>query len=303
MGFWDWLFRKPKDTRADALAILLKEERSKNTELHASLVACQTDRSKIFSAGQSAIREVATQLKRVADLEIQLTSFKDDNDKKQMLLDNQSRDLKDLQATCERRQGTIDNLKKQRDVLNQQVLQMQQEKKDITPEQLSAFLIAKYPQGMDVSKIWDEYAEAVTNAFAIKLIDPVKEISASEFRDSIVKAFPGIKFNSMLMESLYFCPSCSDIIRVIRNNWGNLKPYVPERGDCNWFAERLRVHFNNIYLLNIATLVVGPSPFGLHAWSIIKGSDGIVVCEPQNDSVTIIPDKLPGYIEQEIIIA
>ena len=192
----------------------------------------------------------------------------------------------EMQAIIKQKEKLIDNLTKQKDDLAAQ---------DITPGKLTPYLKDKYKNVADRSKIWDEWDSAVMFAFAVEQTEDAVILSAKDFKDALVKAFPDAVWHSDLKDNEYYACSMNQAEIIIRNDFGNLKPYVPEKYDCDKFAQGLRVHFYSVYGYNIAVEIWGNSPVGFHSWLLIRCWDGILMVEPQNDSIIRLPGILPGY--------
>lgn len=293
---WNWLtdfFTAPGRVREQAQQlvvknILLKENRDQ-------LVACQTDRSKMFTDLTWAIKEkksLSESLTALAnesaykDVEIQALKDLWKTDYVSFISETiiaKDKLIKELQATALRRQGTIENLTQQRD-----------EARDITPESLTSSLKAKYPQGNP--EAWDKLDLALINAFALANDGEFKILTQAEFVTALYTAFPDAKFMSEPLDNAYYAPSMDFAEKAVRNDFGNLRPFGVDINDCDDFAEDLRVHFRQVYGYNTGVIVLGDAPIGYHAWILIVCFNGIVMVEPQADSMTRIPVILDGYI-------
>ena len=259
---------------------------------------CQFNKSKLFTDLTLAIAEKQALKRQITVFNETLSNM---DSEIQALKDSQSttdtekdKTIAELKATALRRQGTIENLTKQRDELKARIANAD----DITPEKLTTSLIAKYSPGTDVAKIWDDYDLALIKFFAINNDESVKSeiIPVGNFVQALSKAFPNAVFQSEALDNLYYAPSMDFAEKAIRNDFGNLRPYVLEKSDCDDFAEDLRVHFRKVYGYNTGVIVLGDAPIGYHAWLLLVCYDGILEIEPQDDSISRIPDVIEGYV-------
>jgi len=293
MAWTDWmanLFRyKPKP---DYWETLYRAEKVRADEVLEKLIRCQTDSSRI----QTDLTLAIDQIKK---LNASVTSLDRRNQALQgqlMVADNKDNSLmQNLLAKEEELLVSTDKINSLRVAITS--LQSDLAKAlgldhTFTPEKLITLLRTQ----ILTPELWDKYDSALVEVFALTHEDDEKTLTASEFLTILAKAFPEAKFISEPLDNLYNAPSCDFIEKAIRNDFGNLKSYVPEQRDCDDFAEDLRVHFRKVYGYNIGVIVLGDSPFGYHAWLLLVGYDGIVMAEPQTDSMTRIPDFLPGYV-------
>jgi len=289
---WNWLTRFfTAPDRVRELEQKVSDKQIRYIEVAANLTSCLTEKSRLVieltrdREEHKALVESADILRKELNSQAQeLRSLKSsqtisDMDKDILIVE--------LQATALRRQGTIENLTRQRD-----------EALDMTPEKLETILLAKYPPGSDVAAIWQKYKLALIRAFAIDNGDSVdfKIFRAEEYLAILRKAFPDAKFISENLDNFYYAPSVDFMERAVRNDFGNLKPFVPDRTDCDDFAEDLRAHFRQVYGYNIGIMVIGDSPLGYHAWTLLFGFNGILMVEPQTDSIARLPEILGGYV-------
>lgn len=322
MPFWDWLTSRPTKSIWPAYSweARYRDQKARSDELAAELDVCQSEKflavadyveqKKVADRQLAAIKAANDNISRLTagmndlaarnrELQAKVSSMEATEDERLDSCESRlTRTLTELAAATNRQTYLEGKLATAEDQLKEARKQA-----DLTPERLKTILAAGYAGVEDVSKVWDDYAAVLIEVFAVKLLDPVIVQDAGNYKADILNAFPGIRFNSDLKDNIYYRPSSADAVRIIRNDFGNLTPYVPEQVDCDKFAERLRVHFYTVYGLNIGIEVWGDAPFGRHAWFLAKCSDGIVMCEPQNDYVAILPETIDGYIAREIVNA
>ena len=320
MSWTDWianLFRyKPKP---DYWETLYRSEKVRADEVLSKLIQCQTDSSRVKSDLTLAIDQIkklnasVTSLdRRNQALQGQLMvadkyagELKTFGDEYKTLYDDLLASIgstgKDLVSANQELGQEIERLRAE--LYNTQVAlkqALEDLKKpvppvDITPIWFTAYLKNKYKDVVDRSKIWDEWDSAVMFGFAVEITEDAVVIPASEFKAKLVEAFPNAVWHSALKDNQYYTCSMNQAEIIIRNDFGNLKSYAPDKWDCDKFTQKLRVHFIEVYGYTVAVEVWGNSPVGFHSWILVRCSDGVLMVEPQNDSITRIPDILPGY--------
>jgi len=264
--FLDLFLRKPKDNTAADLTILLEAERNNTASLQASLIFCQTDRSKIFAAGQSAIREVSTQLKRVSELETQLEVYKDDIAKKSELLNNQSKDLKDLMN--EKNQVLLDNLNLRKQLANRPVLSLP------TLYDLPTYLKGlRGSKGFDDPELWWNIDKAVWGVFARWQITDWKDVSPKEFQDMVNAAYPNLNWTNIgNFDNVYRLADESQLEPIIKA-FRDRSEFMANFRDCDKFAWEF-VNYMNKFTLNSAKIILGYWGSEYHAREFVVGKNG-----------------------------
>ncbi len=298
MGFWDWLFKPKVDIQVADLQFKLAQEKDENAGLMSQLSLCLDEKSR----GAFMISQLQQQN---SDLQVSLQERDLQIDSLQKQIIGYASQVDDLINQVSTSQSLIDNLTKQRNILEGmnfglkgQIIELQKSL-EITPETLQAFLIAKYPQGTDVSKIWDTYDLALINAFAVTQDDDPMIISQNEFKGQLISCFPHAIFHSPGKDNEYFACTVDMAEKIIRNDFGNLVIYDPNRRDCDKFTQLLRAHFYQVYGYNNVVEIWGMASFGYHSWAVIVCSDGLLQVEPQTDQIVKFPDTL-GYEVQAV---
>lgn len=154
----------------------------------------------------------------------------------------------------------------------------------ITPEKLKSFLIAKYGLHAEEPKLWDDYDKVLFEVFGAEQ-PALVEVIAEDFKERILKAFPGIQFHSPAKDSLYYLPTEEWAFKALVHDFGDLMPYVPEKKDCDAFAQALRSHFTTQYGTKSVIELWGYWATVYHSWNAIICSNGVLEIEPQTDQV------------------
>jgi hypothetical protein len=109
-----------------------------------------------------------------------------------------------------------------------------------------------------------------------------------------------------LDDSKYYVPDFDTWVRIINYLKPKAPKYIPERRDCEWFADWFRVKVAEEFEINSLARVDGwanlgnDGYYGRHGWNIF--SDGVYWCqlEPQTGEIVEIDD--PRYIPDELIM-
>ena len=289
MSWTDWianLFRY--NPKPDYWETLYRSEKVRADEVLSKLIQCQTDSSRVKS-------DLTLAIDQIKKLNVSVTSLDKRNQALQgqlMVWDSRDTVIESLTLQIKVKDAELVATTGSIAALHAEIISLKSSQQDMTPEKLITLLKTQ----IRTPELWDRCDAALVEVFALTHEDDEKTLTASEFLTILAKAFPDAKFISEPLDNQYVAPSCDFIEKAIRNDFGNLKQYVPEQRDCDDFAEDLRVHFRKVYGYNIGVIVLGDAPIGYHAWLLLVGYDGIVMVEPQTDSMTRIPDILPGYV-------
>lgn len=279
MGFWDfsWLF-KPKCDRqeVDDLHILLQEEMNKTHSLEAANAQIKIS----LEWAQNNIADLASENKRL-QTQIGVLEATD-----KVLVQNLI-DLKNQvsELFAENNKLVLENSELKGQLTNIPTF-------EITPEKLQQYI--KEHTLLDPNN-WNAYDLAITSAFKVELQDPIKEISADDYRTKILEAYPGITFQSSAKDVTYFACSKRDAKAIIDRYYGSLRPYTKDVKDCDDFTETQRTHFREIYGITTVGEGWGHWLWMYHSWQFICCYDGMLDEEPQTNEVAELPETCKDH--------
>ena len=131
-----------------------------------------------------------------------------------------------------------------------------------------------------------------------------QRISRGEMQDRL---FTARRWDRVKLDDhYYFYPSWEDWDKVFLHLMRNLPKYVPDRFDCDNFADYLRIKCAEIFGINTCARVDGYADVGrgvmeCHAWSVFFDGESFYQLESQKRGLLMDLDD-PAYSPREIIM-
>ena len=268
MGFWDWFWGKPKPP--GYWEVEYRSEKGRADKLFYELATCQSEKSLAIAEQKQLISE------------------------QHQIINQSNRDLEQTKGLLETNESLLADEVKSNNTLQAENLKLVARVKSleslanlpfgISPETLKSLLLKKYGLHAEQPKLWDEYDTVLFEIFGVE--QPVLlEVTAQDFKDRILKAFPAVQFHSPAKDTLYYLPTEAWVFKALVHDFGDLMTYVPERKDCDAFAQALRSHFTTQYGTKAVVELWGYWGSVYHSWDAIICSDGVLEIEPQTDQV------------------
>ncbi len=165
---------------------------------------------------------------------------------------------------------------------------------------LSVFVKSlKGSEGYNDPVLWYENLKSLFIVFGKPEIQNATIVPASEVEKKIKSVFPNVKFASSAKDGKYKLLTVEQARGIVEGSYTAIGKWVEDYFDCDKHAQNLRDFFAFYYLVNSCIEAWGMAPFGYHSWNLIICSDGILEVEPQNNQMTVLPERI-GYDLQEI---
>jgi len=170
-----------------------------------------------------------------------------------------------------------------------------------------SFEITKLPAVTGEQMFTGDQMKAAIETLPIQWGQAVMEPSVAGMVGAGIVALPVTSWQRIkLDDARFYVPDFDTWERIINYLKPKAPKYIPERRDCEWFADWFRVKVAEEFEINSLARVDGWANLGSdgyyvrHGWNIF--SDGVYWCqlEPQTGEIVEIDD--PRYIPDELIM-
>ena len=139
------------------------------------------------------------------------------------------------------------------------------------------------------AQYWYELSQSIFSLLG-KVDVPIYEIGTDVWYQ-IARAQYQTLVNVELADTKYYTTAEAALAEILKKDWSNLVPFVPEKGDCDKFGIRLYNHLVDYYGLTGIVPVWGMTDKGYHGFNLaVLRQDGAWVArlvEPQTDAIFV----------------